>query len=435
MTEASSHITLGWLWRRFWPLSLSDVVMTAGDPLQSMALTRLPDPQLNLAAIGIVKALANFVESPIIMVLHASTALTGSNASRRSLARFVCILALALTALFALLAWPPLYRWTLTHGYEADATLSARAFPALVIMLSWPAVIAWRRYYQGMLIRHARGRYLAWASAGRLLALVSALVLGLHLQGLGAVVAAASLMVSLLVEALLVTAFAVTTGATAWKPESDPHLPASVPAVARYYAPLAQTMLLVWGGRAALVALVARAVDAPVALAAWPAAWGFVLLVGNSTRMVQQLIIAHERETTAGLLLRFTGLVGLGCSGLLAALSFSQGGQQLLLHMLGGDAPLVSAALPVLQLGSLCPILIALQNAHQGYGILRGRNRHLQRAALAGIVLTLSVTCVLIRFQVPGALAAMLGMVVGLAAEVLYLTSLRNWRNGPASVD
>ncbi len=118
--ETAPRITLGWLWRKFWPLSLSDVVMAAGDPLQSVTLTRLPDPQLNLAA------------------------------------------------------------------------------------------------------------------------------------------------------------------------------------VACYYAPLALTMLLVWGGRAALVAL-----------AAWPAAGGFVVLVGNSTRMVEQL------------------------------------------QLLGGYGPLVSAALPVHQLGSM----------------------------------------------------------------------------------
>ncbi len=409
--------------------------MAAGDPLQSMTLTRLPDPQLNLAAVGIVKALANFLESPIIMVLHASTALTGSTAARRSLARFVVILGLVLTGLFALLAWPPLYRWMLVQGYEADAALSARAYPALVLMVGWPAVIAWRRYFQGMLIRRGGGRYLAWASGGRLLALMGSLALGLHLRGLGAVVAATALMASIGVEALLVTAFALVTGATAPSLEDDPQLPATVPAVAHYYAPLAQTMLLVWGGRAALVALVARAVDAPVALAAWPAAWGFIILVGNSTRMVQQLILAHAREASAGLLLRFTGLVGLACSGLLAALAFSPGGQQLLLQLLGGDRPLVSAALPVLQLGSLCPLLIAWQNAHQGFGILRGRNRHLQRAALAGIALTLSVTALLIHLAVPGALAAMVGMLLGLFGEVIFLASLRSWQNGPASID
>ncbi len=402
--------------------------MAAGDPLQSMTLTRLPDPQLNLAAVGIVKALANFLESPVIMVLHASTALTGSSAPRRSLARFVTLLALSLTGLFAMLAWPPLYRWILEHGYEAKAALTDRAYPALVLMLAWPAVIAWRRYFQGMLIRRGAGRYLAWASGGRLLAMLGALALGLHQQGLGAVVAATALMVGIVIEALLVTAFAWATGALGeGELEDDPLLPATVPAVASYYAPLAQTMLLVWGGRAALVALVARAVDAPIALAAWPAAWGFVVLVGNSTRMVQQLILAHARETSAGLLFRFTGLVGFGCSALLAALAFSSAGQQLLLHLLGGDVPLVSAAIPVLQLGSLCPFLIAWQNAHQGFGILRSRNRQLQRAALAGIAVTLTVTGALIQAQTAGALAAMVGMVSGLIGEVLFLASLRSW--------
>jgi hypothetical protein len=39
-------------------------------------------------------------------------------------------------------------------------------------------------------------------------------------------------------------------------------------------ARLAATMLLVWGGRAALRSFVALSSDAALALAAWPAAWG-----------------------------------------------------------------------------------------------------------------------------------------------------------------
>ena len=45
-------------------------------------------------------------------------------------------------------------------------------------MLAWPALIAWRRYFQGQLIRQGRGRFLGWASVTRLVAFSIVLALG-----------------------------------------------------------------------------------------------------------------------------------------------------------------------------------------------------------------------------------------------------------------
>ncbi len=52
------------LLRKLLPLSLTDVVMAVGDPLLTMALTRLANPREVLAAVGIVRTIAVFLESP-----------------------------------------------------------------------------------------------------------------------------------------------------------------------------------------------------------------------------------------------------------------------------------------------------------------------------------------------------------------------------------
>lgn len=414
-------VTVASLLRQLLPLALSDVIMALGDPLQTTVLARLPEPRLSLAAMGIVKAVAHFLESPIIMVLHASTALTGGRRSRESLWRFVLLLIALCSGLFLLLNLPAIYDWLLQDVFGATAEVAAQARPAMLWMVVWPAFIAWRRYFQGMMIRANQGKWLGWASVGRLTAFSSLLIFGLWEEGQGASVAARALVGGIFAEALLARYFAYRSGAAAPPSEQDPGLPQTVPAVAHYYFPLASTMLVVWGGRALLVALVARAVDGPVALAAWPAAWGFCILVANSTRMVQQIIIAQAHQVPARLLLRFAAVAGIFCSVVLAGLAFTTPGERVLLGLLGGQKELYLAALPVLRVGFLLPLLVAAQNALQGFCIASGSNWKIQQATLVSLLATLVVTWCLIASRWPGALCAIWGMMVGLSLEVAVL--------------
>lgn len=419
--EKPEPATVASLLRQLVPISLSDVIMALGDPLQTTVLARLPEPRLSLAAMGIVKAVAHFLESPIIMVLHASTALTGGAASRRSLWSFVWLLTLACSGAFLFLNAPGVYEYLMYRVFAATPQQAAVARPAMLWMVAWPAFIAWRRYFQGMMIRARQGKWLGWASVGRLTAFCSLLALGLWEQGQGASIAARALIGGILVEAMLAQYFAHRCGAAAAPLEQDPALPQSVPAVARYYFPLASTMLVVWGGRALLVALVARAVDGPVALAAWPAAWGFCILVANSTRMVQQIIIAQARQLPAPLLLRFAATAGLICSTVLAFLAFTPVGESLLLGLLGSQQSLYLAALPVIRLGCVLPLLVAGQNALQGFCLVSGKNWLIQRATMASLFVTLLTTAGLIGEGQAGAVAAICGMMLGLTAEVALL--------------
>jgi hypothetical protein len=61
----------------WWPLATSWLFMGLELPAVSAALARLPDPTISLAAYGgVIFPLALLIESPIIMLLSASTALS-----------------------------------------------------------------------------------------------------------------------------------------------------------------------------------------------------------------------------------------------------------------------------------------------------------------------------------------------------------------------
>jgi hypothetical protein len=423
------------LLRRFLPLSLSDVVMTLGDPLQTMALSRLADAREVLAAVGVVKAMAVFLESPVIMILHASTALSGNAASRRALVRFTLCLSGLLVGVFLLLTWRPIYDALLSRVFGVGPAIAATGRIAFLLMVPWPAVIAWRRLQQGLLIRSGRSRQVGWASLGRLAWVALALSVGLLLNTSGALLAGLTLIGAVLVEAIIVTVFARRAKITCSSPPAhaeDPGLPSTIGGVTRFYVPLASTMLIVWGGRATLISLVARAPDGALALAAWPAAWGLVLSIANATRMVQQIVISSAGEATRGPLIRFVLLVGGGCSAVLLLFGFTPSGARLLAGFLGEHGDLVAAALPVVRITALFPLFLAVQNALQGLLIRDGKNWRINTATLAGVGATLLLAFVLVRSGSPGAASAAWAMVVGILIEILVLA--RGFHRAPRRI-
>lgn len=421
------------LLRKFIPLSLSDVIMAVGDPLQTMAVTRLPQSQATLAALGVVKSIAVFLESPIIMILHASTALGKQAASRSALWRFMLLLSGFLSLLFAVLCWGPIYNWVLGSVFGVERRVANIGRIAFLLMVGWPFVIAWRRYFQGLLIRSGDNRYVGYASFFRLAWVMGILPAGVALHWNGALLGGLTLIGGVFWEAVLVTWFAlrlkVITRIEALNLPEDPNLPVNLLAVARFYFPLAATMLIVWGGRAALISLVARADDSSLALAAWPAAWGLVLAIANATRMVQQIVISHIEEVALNVLLQFTGVVGSFCCLLLGFLAFTPWGEMLLGLYVGQNHALFLALQPVVGWATLFPLILALQNAIQGLLISQQRNWFINAATFLGVGVMLSLGWLCIRAGQPGALSAAWAMLLGSLVEVGFLTMVLffNW--------
>ncbi|MBD2560611.1 MULTISPECIES: hypothetical protein [Nostoc] len=410
---------------QFIPLSLSDVAMTLGDPLQTAALSRLAFPQETLAGVGVVKAVAVFLESPIIMILHASTALGNHSASRRALWQFTMIAGLSLSGIFLVLTWEPLYNWLLLDVFGVSSFIATRGRTPFLLMFLWPFVIAWRRFFQGLLIRARKSVPVGWASVARFTWVIVALAIGVNLKSDGAVLAGITMMGAILIEAMLVTWFcsrlSITSILDQQTHQDIKKLPKTFQGVTFYYLPLASTMLVIWGARAILLSFVARSFDGSLALAVWPAAWGLVLSIANGTRMVQQVVISSYEETSKQTLATFVVLVGLGFTSIPFFLGFTSQGFSLLHQFFGDNPSLVEAAIPVIQVLSCLPLLLALQNTFQGLLIHRAKNWFINLATLIAAALTLIVCGSLIFTGHSGATSAAYGMIAGIVSEILVL--------------
>jgi progressive ankylosis protein len=153
----------------FWlPLALQWIMMALEGPFLAAVIARLPDPTFNLAAYGVAFAFAILVESPVIMLMSASTALVEDARSYRRLRAFANHLNIFSTGLLVLLLIPPVFDLVLRAGLGLPREVADLVYGSLWILLPWPAAIGYRRFLHGILIRSGRTRLIAYGTALRL---------------------------------------------------------------------------------------------------------------------------------------------------------------------------------------------------------------------------------------------------------------------------
>jgi len=205
--NSKNDLRLWDLLAKFFPLAMTDLAMTIGDPLRSIALGNLARPQVSLASTGAVKSIAVFLESSVIMILQSSTALCTNEKSFRSLRILTLVLSIFLSAFFCALCYDPVFYFVMEDVLGLNHTVASASHLPLILMVPWPCMIAWRRLYQGKLIRGGNEKLVAAAGVGRLLFVILVLLVGVKFRWDGAVLASISLIGSVIVEAVLVQFF------------------------------------------------------------------------------------------------------------------------------------------------------------------------------------------------------------------------------------
>jgi progressive ankylosis protein len=153
----------------FWlPLAAQWLMMALEGPFLAAIIARLVDPTFNLAAYGVAYALAILVESPVIMLMSASTALVVGPESYRKLRNFASGLNAFATALLLLVLVPPVYDLLMLRALGLPLEVSRLVYGSLWILLPWPAAIGYRRFLHGVLIRSGRTRLVAYGTVLRL---------------------------------------------------------------------------------------------------------------------------------------------------------------------------------------------------------------------------------------------------------------------------
>jgi hypothetical protein len=128
----------------------------------------LPDAKYNLAAFGVAFSLAVLAESPILMIMSASTALVKDRQSLLKLRNFTYALNGLLTLAMIILIVPPVFTFVTQTLLGLPERVSHLTYRACLVLIPWPAAIGYRRFYQGVLIRSNLTRRVAYGTLVRL---------------------------------------------------------------------------------------------------------------------------------------------------------------------------------------------------------------------------------------------------------------------------
>ena len=269
----------------FWlPLAGTWLMMAAEGPYLAAIIARLAQPTENLAAFGVAFALAIIIEAPVIMLMAASTALVTDAAGYAALRRFTYTLGAGLTLVQIVVVMPPVFDRLAVSLIGLPPDVARLTHHGLAIMLPWPIAVGYRRFRQGLLIRRHLTRRVTYGTALRLAAMSAAALAAAQAPGLqGVHVGTIALAVGVVVEAVASRVMtrdvvAALHAAPVTSAGARPGVPLTMPAISRFYLPLAMTSLLALAVQPAVTFFVGQSRHALESLAVLPVIHGLTFL-------------------------------------------------------------------------------------------------------------------------------------------------------------
>jgi len=204
------------MWRFAWPLMLTQVAEQGVTLTVNLFLGRLANPDLALAAFGVVFGLVKLFLSPVRNLAQTAQTLARSAADRRVMLRFTWRVGAGFLVLVGVLFFTPVRPWLLRSVIGLTEELAAYVGPALQVTLAMVLFWAYAEVFRGLLAGVRRTGPIA-AAAGFRLAVITAVASTTLLSPTlnGAVVGVAAMSAGYAAEALVLgmRLFARPTGA------------------------------------------------------------------------------------------------------------------------------------------------------------------------------------------------------------------------------
>lgn len=419
-----ASLTVGEVIAAWWPLGLSWLLMVSEMPLTSAIISRLPLPEINLAAWGVIFNLANMIQAPATMLLSAATAMVSDAPSYRRLRNIAFTILGFLTLLHFLLGYTPLFdviliRWL---GLPTDVANAARL--AAMILAPWSFATGSRRFFHGILIRYGHSRIVIAGTVMRLAVAVIFLAIGLSATSYGgATVAAVAITAAVLMEMVyawirarpVIRQQVLTTnvGAT----------PFTYTEFFRFYVPLVLTTILSLSIVTFVSAALARMPGSLESLAVWPVVSGFLMIWQSVAFSLQEVVISLLRRRGApAVLMQVTRRLALGVTIALVLVSATPLAMLWFRHGAALSPELAHMARIALLVALLVPAMRAVQSWLQGALVFARRTLAMTESIVVFLLVTGIVLMVGITTQAAtGLYFAMVAYVLGMAAQTAWL--------------
>lgn len=409
----------------WWPLATSWLLMAAELPALSAIVARLENPEINLAAYGgVVFPIALIIESPIIMLLAASTALSKDWGSYQKLRRFMMTSGSVLTAVHILIAFTPLYYVVVEKILGAPKEIVEPARIGLMIMTPWTWSIAYRRFNQGVLIRFGHSRSVSVGTIIRLSADSIVLLIGYLLGDIaGIVVATGAVAAGVISEAVYVGLVVRPVLKYELRNTLTVKDPITLRSFLDFYIPLAMTSLLTLLVQPIGSAALSRMPQALESLAVWPVVSGLIFIFRSLGMAYNEVVVAllDEPRSFANLR-RYSTWLTIGSSGLLLLVTITPL-SSIWFENISALAPaLATLAGSALWIAIPLPGLNVLQSWFQGTILHSRKTRPITEAVVFFLAInTATLTIGVIWAQTAGLYIALASFVISGFSQTFWL--------------
>jgi hypothetical protein len=417
--------TLKTLYRLWWPLALTWLMMAVEGPFLAAVIARMGDSSTNLAAFGVAYAFGLVAEGPVIMLLSASTRLARSRQDYLRLRIFSLGLCGGVTLLLVTLLLPPVFIPLTTRLLGLTEAVSGHVYPALMLLLPWPAAIGLRRFYQGVLIAHHHSGRVAVGTVFRLLVMAStASVLWFYNSMAGASLGACSLSAGVMAEALATRWLARRAIAASLTGHDDQAVMPSFAALGRFYLPLAMTPLIGLSIHPVVTFFLGHGARAVESLAIMPVLYALTFLFRALGLSFPEVAIATLKENNQNrpVVRRFAVYLALVLGGGLSLIAFTPLHTFWYATVSGLGTELVQLAIPPLQIMAIFPALTVVIGYQRALLINAGITLPVTLATAVEAVGIFSILAMLVLYSaLPGIISAALAYLLGRVLAMLYL--------------
>ena len=248
MSDSNQELSLKKIFFFWVPLASTWLMMAAEGPFLAAVIARLQDPKYNLAAYGVAFSFAILIESPIIMITSASTALVKDKESYFKLRNFTFFLNIAATLIMIVFLVPRNFFFITQDLMGLERSIADLTHHTTMFLIPWAAAIGYRRFYQGILIRNNLTRRVAYGTVVRLLSMSSVAVFCYLFTSLkGAFVGGAALCAGVVAEAAVSRMMAHTSIKKINNINKPKLKPFRYRFITKFYYPLALTSILSLG--------------------------------------------------------------------------------------------------------------------------------------------------------------------------------------------
>lgn len=425
-TEQKNSLSYNAIFKTWWPLAISWLMMSFESTLLAAVVARLPEARLSLAASGgIMQPIRQVMNSPITMLLSASTALVRDWATYRKLLRFMTLLSGVMTGLLILFTFTPLYYFLAQDVLGAPPELYQLARWGLMASVPICYAVAYRRLHQGILIRNGLSNAIMTGTVIRITGYVLVLALCYWLRDIpGTVVEAAALSAGVVAEAIY-TGIRVQPVLKYQVQPAPPGEPLTWRAFFAFYIPLVFTSLLnmIWSPISSMsISRMPRAIDS---LAVLPVVNSLISLFRSFGLALNEVTVTLlDKPNAPARLAKFALYVGIATTSVFCLIALTPLSDVWFGTITGLAPDLAALGQAALLIAIPLPALSVIRSWSQGILLFGRKTRSISEAmAISLVALVLILVAGVMWGKTPGLYFGVAGLLAGNIGQATWLWS------------